>query len=141
MLLDMGALDGAAMPYEEFLALRLHEHVKSAIVGGPSLVNCFSPILMSMKTWDRLTPQQRQAIEDAAAISDTYFEGAQIALEDQALVAFEKAGVEVRALTQEEFAGWLGLARQTVWARYGETSELASELVRAASALVSHSGK
>lgn len=137
MLLDMGAIDGVALPYEEFVALRMHEHVKLATFRGPSLVTCFSPILMSKKTWDRLSPQQRKAIDDAAVVADAYFERAQIELEDRALVAFEKAGAEVRGLTQEEFAGWLGLARQTVWTRFGETSELSNELVRAATALVS----
>jgi hypothetical protein len=54
------------------------------------------------------------------------------------LITFDKAGVEVRGLTEKEFAGWLELARQTVWARYSETGDLANELLRAASAL--HSG-
>jgi TRAP-type C4-dicarboxylate transport system substrate-binding protein len=62
MLLDMGALDGAAMPYEEIVALRLHEHAKFATIGGPSLVTCFSPMLMSKKTWDQLSPMHRRAI-------------------------------------------------------------------------------
>jgi TRAP-type transport system periplasmic protein len=139
MLLEMGALDGAALPYEEFVALRLHEHVKSAIIGGPSLVTCFSPMLMSKKTWDGLTPKQRQAIEDAAATSDAYFERAQIELEDRALVTFNKAGAQVRGLTQEEFSDWLGLARQTVWARYGETSDLSDELMSIGSEVISRS--
>src|SRR5262245_29617678 len=60
MLLDMGALDGVAMPYEEFVALRLHEHAKLATIGGPSLVTCFSPMLMSKKTWDQLSPRQKR---------------------------------------------------------------------------------
>jgi TRAP-type C4-dicarboxylate transport system substrate-binding protein len=138
MLLDMGALDGAALPYEELVALRLHEHAKLAILGGPSLVTCFSPMLMSKRMWDRLSSQQRQAIDDAALVADAYFERAQIELEDRVLVAFEKAGAEVRHLTEKEFASWLALARHTVWARYRETSEVSNELLRVASALVFH---
>src|SRR5215510_10566124 len=67
MLLDMGALDGVAVPYEEFVALRLHEHALLGTFGGRSLVTCFTPMLMSKKTWDRLSQKQRQAIEIAAA--------------------------------------------------------------------------
>jgi TRAP-type C4-dicarboxylate transport system substrate-binding protein len=135
MLLDMGALDGVAMPYEEFEASRLHEHTKFATFGGLSLVTCFSPMLMSKKTWDRLSPKQKLAIEDAAAISDAYFERAQKELEDRARAAFQKAGAEVRALTGDDFAGWLKLARETVWARYSEQGALSSELARMAGEL------
>ena len=141
MLLDMGALDGVAMPYEELVALRLHEHTKLATFGGRSLMTCFSPMLMSKETWDRLSPMQRQAIEEAAAASDSYFEGAQIDLERQSLIAFEKAGAEVRDLTGEEFASWVTLARETVWTRYGQTSELSSELLIVANEVISRASR
>jgi TRAP-type C4-dicarboxylate transport system substrate-binding protein len=101
------------------------------------MVTCFSPMLMSKRIWDRLSSQQRQAIDDAAVVADAYFEQAQIELEGRALVAFKRAGAEVRSLTEKEFASWLELARQTVWARYGATNEVSNELLRAASALVS----
>jgi len=137
MLLDMGALDGVAMPYEEFVALRLHEHVKLATFGGWSLVTCFSPMLMSNKTWDRLSVKQRQAVEEAATASETYFADAQIEIEARGRVAFETAGAQVRSLTDEEFTRWLNLARETVWARYSEASEQSKELMRAAKEVVS----
>ena len=135
MLLDMGALDGVVVPYEEFEALRLHEHAKLGTFGGSSLVTCFSPLLMSKKTWDRLSSKQKSVIEEAAATSDLYFEREQSKLEDRARVAFQKAGAEVRVLTGDEFAGWLKLAHETVWARYGEKSALSGEFMRAARAL------
>jgi TRAP-type C4-dicarboxylate transport system substrate-binding protein len=132
MLLDMAALDGVAMPYEEFVALRLHEHAKFAVIGGPALVTCFSPMLMSKQTWDHLSLTQRQAVEKAATTSDTYFENAQVDVERRVLVAFEKAGAQVHSLTDEEYARWRKLARETVWERYGATSQLSRELVNAA---------
>jgi len=130
MLLDMGELDGVAMPYEEFLALRLHEHTKFATFGGPSLITCFSPMLMSKKVWDSLSAEQRLATEDAAVASDNHFERAQEEVEATALRAFENTGVQVRSLTNEEFAGWLKLARETVWARYSQTSERTRDLLQ-----------
>jgi len=140
MLLDMGALDGIAMPYEEFVALRLHEHTTLATFGGPSLVTCFSPMLMSKKAWDSLSTQQKLAIEEAAAASDTYFERAQEEVEATALRAFENTGVQVRSLTNEEFAGWLKLAHETVWAPYSQTSERTRELLRTTKEMISRSG-
>ena len=66
--------------------MRLHKYAKFATFGGPSILTCFSPMLMSKKTWDRLTPDQRQNIEEAAEISDTYFEMSQ--LEAESFFAF-----------------------------------------------------
>jgi len=132
MLLDMGALDGVAVPYEEFVALRLHEHAMLGTFGGRFLVACFTPMLMSKKTWDRLSQKQRQAIEEAAAVSDAYFEIAQTEIEARGIEEFKTTGVEVRNLTDEELADWCNLARQTVWHRYSETNALSSELMRTA---------
>ena len=133
----MGALDGVAVPYEEFVAQRLHEHALLGTIGGRSLVTCFTPMLMSKKTWDRLSQRQRQAIEEAAAASDAYFENAQIEIEARAIEAFKTAGVEVRNLTDEELTDWLNLARETVWVRYREMSELSRELLRTAGEVIS----
>lgn len=132
MLLDMAALDAVALPYEEFIALRLHEHAKFATIGGPSLATCLSPMLMSKRTWNRLSPRQRQAVEEAAAVSDVYFEREQVDVERKALVAFEKAGAQVRSLTDEEYGRWLKLGRETVWARYAATNELSREFMNTA---------
>jgi TRAP-type C4-dicarboxylate transport system substrate-binding protein len=94
-------------------------------------------MLMSKKTWDRLSQKQRQAIEEAAAVSDAYFENAQIEIEARGIEEFKTAGVEVRNLTDEEVTDWLDLARQTVWHRYSETNAESSELMRAAIEVIS----
>ena len=74
MRLEMGALDGVAVPYEDFISMRLADHAKFGTFGGPSILTCFSPMLMSKRTWDRLTPEQQHAVEEAADVADTYFE-------------------------------------------------------------------
>ena len=37
----------------------------------------FSPLVMSQATWKKLTPEQQTAVEEAAAIADSYYEAAQ----------------------------------------------------------------
>jgi TRAP-type transport system periplasmic protein len=118
------------------VALRLHEHAMLGTFGGRSLVTCFTPNLMSKKTWDRLSQEQRQAIEEAAAASDAYFENTQIEIEARGIEAFKTAGVEVRNLTDQELTDWFTLARQTVWHRYSETNALSRELMRSAIGVV-----
>ena len=49
MRLEMGALDGVAVPYEDFISMRLADHAKFGTFGGPSILTCFSPMLMSKR--------------------------------------------------------------------------------------------
>lgn len=129
MRIEMGALDGVAVSYEDFISMRLHERAKFATFGGPSILTCFSPLLMSRKTWDRLTPDQKRSIEEAAEVSNAYFENSQIEAEKRALAAFRKAGARVRSLTHDEFVDWLQLAQATAWTEYVKTSPASRDLV------------
>jgi len=127
--MEMGDLDGVAVPYEDFINMRLHQHAKFGTFGGPSILTCFSPMVMSKKTWDRLTPEQRLSIEEAAELSDTYFETSQREAEKRALVAFRNAGANVRSLTHDEYISWLQLAQKTAWADYVKTSTASRDLL------------
>ena len=132
MRLEMGALDGVVVPYEDFINMRLAEQSKFGTFGGPSILTCFSPMLMSKATWDRLTPDQQLAVEEAAEVADTYFETAQIEAEKRALSAFLRAGAQVRALTHREYMEWLTLAQKTAWADYAKISPAARDLLNTA---------
>jgi TRAP-type C4-dicarboxylate transport system substrate-binding protein len=132
MRLEMGALDGVAVPYEDFLSMRLAEHAKFGTFGGPSILTCFSPILMAKKTWDRLAPDQQRAIEDAAEVADAYFDTAQVEAEKRAHAAFRRAGRQVRTLTHADYLAWLQLAQRTAWADYVKASPASRELLNTA---------
>jgi TRAP-type C4-dicarboxylate transport system substrate-binding protein len=127
--MEMGALDGVAVPYEDFLRMRLHKYAKFGTFGGPSILTCFSPMIMSKKTWDRLTREQKQSIEEAAEVSDAYFETSQQEAERRAFVAFRNAGASVHSLTHDEYIGWLQLAQKTAWADYVKTSDASRDLI------------
>jgi TRAP-type C4-dicarboxylate transport system substrate-binding protein len=129
MRVEMGALDGVAVPYEDFISMRLHQYARFATFGGPSILTCFSPMLMSKKAWDRLTPDQRQSIEEAAEVSDAYFETAQREAEKRALAAFQRAGANIRSLTHDEYISWLQLAQGTAWINYVKTSTAPRNLI------------
>jgi TRAP-type transport system periplasmic protein len=132
MRLDMGALEGVAVPYEDFISLRLHEQTKFATFGGPSILTCFSPMLMSKRTWDRLSPDQQRTVDEAAEVADAYFETSQIEAEKRALAAFHRAGGKVRSITHQEYMGWLQLAQRTAWADYIKTSPASRDLLNTA---------
>jgi TRAP-type C4-dicarboxylate transport system substrate-binding protein len=127
--LEMGAIDAVLVPYEDFLSMRLHEQAKFGTFGGLSIFTCFSPLLMSKKTWDRLTPAQRQAVEEAAEESDRYFEASQRNAEARALELFTKAGAKVRAPSAHDYLSWLELAQRTAWKKYERSSPASRELL------------
>ena len=129
MRLEMGALDGVVVPYEDFISMKLSERTKFGTFGGPSILTCFSPMLMSKATWDRLSPEQQEAVQGAAEVADAYFERAQVEAEKRALAQFQKAGLNARSLTHEEYIAWLQLAQRTAWAEYVKTSPAAVDLL------------
>jgi TRAP-type transport system periplasmic protein len=63
--MQAGALDAIATTYEAFMSLRLSEQAKFATM-GTSLFMGFCPLVVSLTTWNRLTPDQKAAIEAAA---------------------------------------------------------------------------
>jgi TRAP-type C4-dicarboxylate transport system substrate-binding protein len=132
MRLEMGELEGVVLPYEDFISMKLAERAKYATFGGPSILTCFSPLLMSKRTWDRLTPDQQHAIEEAAEVADAYFETSQIEAEKRAQQAFQRAGAHVRSITQEEYLAWLALAQKTAWADYVKASPASRDLLNTA---------
>ena len=132
MRLEMGALDGVAVPYEDFVTMKLADHAKFGTFGGPSILTCFSPMLMSKRTWDRLTPDQQSAIEEAADVADTYFRTSQVEAEKRARAAFRRAGASVRSLTHDEYLDWLQHAQKTAWADYVKVSPRARDLLHTA---------
>jgi TRAP-type C4-dicarboxylate transport system substrate-binding protein len=124
-----GSLDAIGTTYEAFLSFRLYEQTKFATIGSPSLFMGFSPMVMSLTVWNRLTQEQKAAVEDAAAISDAYFEAIQRNLERQLVTTLVKAGVRIRRMTKEHYLEWLELAQRTAWLEYTKINPRARELL------------
>jgi TRAP-type C4-dicarboxylate transport system substrate-binding protein len=86
-------------------------------------------MVMSLTVWNRLTQEQKAAVEDAAAISDAYFEAIQRNLERQLVTTLVKAGVRIRRMTKEHYLEWLELAQRTAWLEYTKINPRARELL------------
>ena len=107
--MQSNTLDAIGTTYEAFMSLRLSEQAKFATV-GTSLFMGFCPLVMSLKTWNALTPDQKTAVEEAAAISDAYFETVERDLERRVVKTLRNAGVTIHRMTKEDFVSWLQLA-------------------------------
>ena len=126
--LESGALDAILTSYEGFVSLRLYEQAKFATIGS-TLFMSLTPLVMSLATWNGLSNEQQNAIEEAAEISDQYFEAIQRDVERRVVVTMNNSGGRVHRMTKENFLSWLQLAQGTAWLEYTKTNPRAQELL------------
>lgn len=130
--LGSGRLGVVQNSFEALVSFRFQEVAKFVTVGGGySTLTIFTPILISKAAWESLSDEERQALDEAAAVSNVYFEASQREAQESAIEAFTKAGVEVQPLAFEEYAAWLQIAKATAWKDYRAISPRASELFSA----------
>jgi TRAP-type C4-dicarboxylate transport system substrate-binding protein len=127
--LQSGKLGVAQNSFEALVSFRFEEVAKFVTVGGGySTLTVFSPIIISKTVWQSLSEEDRRALDDAASVSNIYFEASQREAQDTALETFTKAGVKVQPLNFDEYAAWLRIAKDTAWKKYRAVSPRASEL-------------
>jgi len=128
--LQSGVLSGALTSAESFVSFRLYEQTKYATVGGDyTLWMLLQPLVMSKQAWDKLTPAQKKAFQEAADISDQYFTKDQVNATKDMEAAFTKAGAQVRQLTKAEYDAWVALAKKTAWVEYQSKTPNGKELL------------
>jgi TRAP-type transport system periplasmic protein len=127
--LESGKLAIVQNSFEALVSFRFQEAAKFVTVGGGySTLTIFTPIIISKAAWESLSDEERQALDDAASVSNIYFEAAQRESQEAAVEVFTKAGVKVQPLAFEEYAAWLQIAKETAWKDYRAVSPRASEL-------------
>src|SRR5262249_51198616 len=129
--LGSGSLDAIVTTYESILSLRLYEQVRYATIGGPVLFMGFSPLVMSLSTWKRLTAEQKVAAEEAAAVADSYYDSVQRDVESRIVATLQAAGVAIRPMSKDDYVSWLQLAQQTAWLEYTKINPRAQVLLLA----------
>jgi TRAP-type C4-dicarboxylate transport system substrate-binding protein len=127
--MQAGSVDTVVASYETFISLRIYEQAKFATVGSPSLFMGFAPLVMSLTTWNKLTPEQKMAVEEAAVIADSYFDAVQRDVERRLIATLRKAGVTVRKMTREDYLSWLEVAQRTAWLEYAKINPQAKDLL------------
>lgn len=128
--LQTGVLDGLLTSLETLVSMRIYEQTNYATIGGENeLYILIQPLLMAKAAWDKLTPEQQQAFEEAAEVSEEFFHEEQGKSAEAMRKTFEEAGVEVRALTDEEYQEWLALAKDTAWKKFQTEVSRGEELI------------
>ncbi|HSD60567.1 MAG TPA: TRAP transporter substrate-binding protein DctP [Burkholderiales bacterium] len=134
--LQSGVLNGTLTSAETFVSMRIYEQTKFATVGGDyTLWMLLQPLVMSKQAWDKLTPAQKKAFQEAADKSDEYFLKDQRTATKDMEEAYKKAGAQVRALSKAEYDAWVDLAKKTAWVEFQTKTPRGKELLELVTAV------
>ncbi|MDQ3324951.1 MAG: TRAP transporter substrate-binding protein DctP [Actinomycetota bacterium] len=131
--MQTGVLDAAVTSTGSFDSYNLQEQVSSytSPTKDYTFWFMFEPLIISTSAWEKLSPEQQTALEEAGTeLQDFAYEAAE---EDDARVeqVFTDAGVEVVAMDEAAFSEWQTLA-EDVWADFAQNVEGGDELLELA---------
>jgi len=129
--LATGVLNSCLTSTASFVSYRLYEQLKFInIPRDYSIWFMGEPVCMSLKTWNRLTPEQRKVFAEAAEEMNQNWVVPNMAKTTQTMIdAFAKAKVDIHYMTKDEFKQWLELAKKTAWKDFAQTVEGGQELL------------
>ena len=128
--LQSGVLDGLLTSAESFVSMKIFEQTKHATAGGDyTLFMLLQPLVMSKQHWDKLTPAQKKIFDEAAAKSETFFNGLQKEASEKMVETFKKNGNAVRSMTKAEYDAWVEIARTKAWPAFGQNTKQGKELL------------
>jgi TRAP-type C4-dicarboxylate transport system substrate-binding protein len=134
--LQTGVLDAVNTSSGSFVSYRIYEQVNCLTPPGDyALWFMYEPILMAKSSFEQLAPEQQQALMDAGQKAEDYFFDAAKGMDEELVQTFEQAGVEVAAMSQEQFNTWLDLAQESSYKIFAEEVPGGEQLIEKALAV------
>jgi TRAP-type C4-dicarboxylate transport system substrate-binding protein len=131
--LQQGVAQGTDTSSGSFVSFRLYEQLKCLTAPGDNaLWFMYEPVLMSMKSWNKLDDAQKKALADASAKAQAYFEGESKKLDDKMVETFKKNGVEVIELSDADADAWREVAKKTSYKNFADQVPGGKELIEKA---------
>jgi len=119
--MQTGVLDATNTSSGSFVSYRIYEQVTCLTEPGEnSLWFMYEPMLISKETYDRLTPEQQEAVMAAGKKAEEYFDKEPAGLDDKMVDTFRKAGVEIVSMSKEDYDAWLAIAKETAYKAFAE---------------------
>ncbi|SOC83022.1 TRAP-type C4-dicarboxylate transport system, substrate-binding protein [Ensifer adhaerens] len=117
--MQTGVLDAANTSSASFVSYRLYEQAKCLTAPGQNaLWFMYEPVLISKKTYDKLTPEQQKAILEAGKKAEAFF-NTEVRKGDQLMIdTYKKAGVKVVEMSKEDYDAWLEIAKQSAYKNF-----------------------
>jgi TRAP-type transport system periplasmic protein len=134
--LQTGVAEATDTSTGSFVSFRLYEQVKCITAPGDNaLWFMYEPVLMSKRSFDRLNPQQKDALVKAGKKSEEFFNTASKKLDTEMVDAFKKNNVEVAELTPAEYDAWIKVAQDSSYKQFASEVPTGKKLIDAALAV------
>ncbi|QHQ37364.1 TRAP transporter substrate-binding protein DctP [Algicella marina] len=128
--MQTGVLNAANTSSSSFVSYRIYEQVSCYTPAGDvALWFMYQPLLMNKSTFEGLNEEQQAALLAGAEKAQAFY--LEEAKKEDAASAevFEKAGVEIAQMTDEDFAAWRQLAQETSYKAFVEEVPDGQELL------------
>jgi TRAP-type C4-dicarboxylate transport system substrate-binding protein len=104
-----------------FLSFRLYEQAKCLTVPGKNaLWFMYEPVLMSKKSFDRLTKEQQQVLLQAGKKAQKYYEDKAESVDEATIKAYKDHGVQIKMLSDAEYDQWIEMAKKSSYAEFSK---------------------
>ncbi|GAB6062269.1 TRAP transporter substrate-binding protein DctP [Deferrisoma palaeochoriense] len=132
--LSTGVLNACLTSSASFVSYRLYEQLK--YMNAPrdyAIWFMAEPLIMSLKTWNRLSPEQQKVFQEVALEMEKDWVLPEFSKAKDVLAEkFKAAGAEVHFMTKAEFDEWLAFAKKTAWKSYETDVPGGAELLKLA---------
>ncbi|EKF18564.1 TRAP transporter substrate-binding protein DctP [Nitratireductor pacificus] len=134
--MQTGVLDAANTSSASFVSYRLFEQAKCLTAPGENaLWFMYEPVLMSKKTFEKLTPEQQAAFIAAGEKAEAYFNEEVRKGDDLMIDTYKKAGVEVVEMSKADYDAWLEVAKTSSYKNFAENVPGGDKLIEKALAV------
>ncbi|MCW0232881.1 MAG: TRAP transporter substrate-binding protein DctP [Ferrovibrio sp.] len=119
--LQTGVAEATDTSSGSFVSFRLYEQVACLTAPGDNaLWFMYEPVLMSKRSFDKLTDAQKKVIMDASKKAENYFAAESKKMDDELVTAFKKANVKVVTMTEAQAAKWRDVANSSSYRTFSE---------------------
>jgi len=130
MALQTRVLDACLTSAESFISYRLYEQLE--YFNTPenyAIWYMCEPLVVSMKTWASLSPAQKKIFETVGMQMEKKARDDAIAANKEVTKVFSEKGVNVHAMTKEEWQAWEKVAKETAWKTFAGAVPTGKELL------------
>lgn len=119
--MQTGVLQAANTSSSSFASYRIFEQVKCYTPAGDvALWFMYQPLLINKSAYDGLNDGQKKALDAASAKAEAFYLEEAKKQDAASVKTFKDAGVEIKNMTQEEFAQWREIAKSSSYKAFVE---------------------
>ncbi len=120
--MQTGVLQAANTSSASFMSYRIFEQVKcyTPATKDVALWFLYQPLLMNKSKFESLTKPQQEALLAGAKKAEAYYLEEAKKQDAASVAAFEKAGVKIAQMSQEDFDAWRAIAKETSYKNFVE---------------------